>query len=48
MGREKGVWARGATAEAFRSFGWDFESIWIICEGGDYPRLRWEGVRCGE
>jgi hypothetical protein len=26
--------------------GWDFESIWMICEGRDYPRLRWEGVQC--
>ncbi len=28
--------------------GWDFENIWMICEGKDYPRLRWEGVPCGE
>jgi len=26
---------------------WDFESIWTICEGRDYPRLRWEEVECG-
>jgi len=26
--------------------GWDFESTWTICEGQDYPRLRWEGVEC--
>jgi hypothetical protein len=26
--------------------GWDFESVWMICEGKDYPRLRWEGVQC--
>ncbi len=25
---------------------WDFESVWMICEGRDYPRLRWEGVEC--
>jgi hypothetical protein len=27
--------------------GWDFESIWTICEGEDYPRLWWERVQCG-
>jgi hypothetical protein len=27
--------------------GWDFESVWTICEGRDYPRLRWEGPACG-
>lgn len=26
--------------------GWDFENIWMICEGRDYPRLQWEGVEC--
>ncbi len=26
--------------------GWDFESTWTICEGRDYPRLRWEQVQC--
>jgi len=26
--------------------GWDFETIWMICEDKDYPHLRWEGVRC--
>jgi hypothetical protein len=25
---------------------WDFEDVWTICEGRDYPRLRWEGVTC--
>jgi len=28
--------------------GWDFEHIWAICEGRDYPRLRWEGIDCNE
>ncbi len=27
---------------------WDFENTWTICEGKDYPRLRWEQVACGE
>jgi len=26
--------------------GWDFEGVWMICEGRDYPRLRWEGIEC--
>lgn len=28
--------------------GWDFDEVWMICEGKDYPRLRWEGVQCQE
>ena len=28
--------------------GWDFEQVWSICEGKDYPRLRWEQVTCGD
>ena len=27
--------------------GWDFGTIWMICESMDYPRLRWELVQCG-
>ena len=27
---------------------WDFENVWMICEGQDYPRLQWEGVECSE
>ncbi len=26
--------------------GWDFDDVWTICEGVDYPRLRWEGTAC--
>jgi hypothetical protein len=26
--------------------GWDFENVWTICEGVDYPRLKWEMVNC--
>ncbi len=26
--------------------GWDFDDVWVIDEGMDYPRLRWEGVAC--
>jgi hypothetical protein len=27
---------------------WDFNDMWIICEGKDYPRLQWENVQCEE
>jgi hypothetical protein len=27
--------------------GWDFDGVWQICEGRDYPRLRWERAQCG-
>ena len=46
MGREKRSGLGGERASC--SFGWDFENVWMICEGRDYPRLRWEGVRCEE
>ncbi len=38
--------AQMQTAAPFRAAGWDFEEVWMICEGRDYPRLRWEGVDC--
>jgi len=25
---------------------WDFDTVWMICEGRDYPRLQWEGIAC--
>jgi hypothetical protein len=28
--------------------GWDFDNVWMTCEGQDYPRLQWEGVECNE
>ncbi|MEN6575685.1 MAG: GLUG motif-containing protein [Phycisphaerales bacterium] len=34
------------TAATFLDAGWDFENTWTICEGMDYPRLRWEDVDC--
>jgi hypothetical protein len=49
-GPDNGVGTALAAEEMSRqaSFaGWDFENIWMICEGRDYPRLRWEGVECG-
>ncbi len=36
------------TAAPFLTGGWDFESVWMICEGADYPRLQWENVACGD
>jgi len=27
---------------------WDFDTIWMICEGKDYPRLQWEQIQCEE
>jgi len=26
--------------------GWDFKNVWMICEGKEYPHLRWENLRC--
>jgi hypothetical protein len=33
-------------AATFVEAGWDFADTWMICEGKDYPRLRWEQVTC--
>jgi hypothetical protein len=27
---------------------WDFDDIWMICEGIDYPRLQWQNIQCDE
>jgi hypothetical protein len=40
------VTAQMQTAATFLNSGWDFDKTWMICEGKDYPRLRWEGVQC--
>jgi len=34
------------TAQPFLDAGWDLQNVWTICEGKDYPRLRWEGTTC--
>jgi len=34
------------TALPFLNAGWDFEFVWTICEGKDYPRLQWEETVC--
>jgi hypothetical protein len=31
--------------KVFEDAGWDFDTVWMICEG-DYPRLQWEGETC--
>jgi hypothetical protein len=33
-------------ASTFLDAGWDLITVWTVCEGKDYPRLRWEGVQC--
>jgi hypothetical protein len=30
------------TKSTFTGAGWDFENIWDICEGTNYPRLQWQ------
>lgn len=34
--------------DTFETAGWDFEDVWMICEGEDYPHLQWEGIECEE
>ncbi|RPJ23188.1 MAG: hypothetical protein EHM35_17520 [Planctomycetaceae bacterium] len=34
------------TIFTFLDAGWDFDKVWTICEGKDYPRLRWEDRPC--
>jgi len=36
------------TALPFLEAGWDFDNVWMICEGTDYPRLQWEQVNCSD
>ena len=24
---------------------WDFDNVWMICDGNDYPRLQWENIQ---
>jgi hypothetical protein len=33
-------------SQTLAAYGFDFANTWTICEGKDYPRLRWEGVQC--
>jgi hypothetical protein len=44
-----GVALTGVQMKQQASFpGWDFDATWTICEGKDYPRLRWENPACEE
>ena len=36
------------TAATFLAAGWDFDNIWTVCEGLDYPRLQWETAGCDD
>ncbi|MEN6576706.1 MAG: GLUG motif-containing protein [Phycisphaerales bacterium] len=36
------------TAATFLAAGWDFVDVWTICEGKDYPRLKWEAIDCNQ
>jgi mucin-19 len=31
----------------FTDSGWDFATVWMICDGVDYPHFLWEGIRNG-
>ncbi|MHC4119811.1 MAG: hypothetical protein ACYSWO_20120 [Planctomycetota bacterium] len=33
------------SGNVLRDAGWDFDHVWMICEG-DYPRLQWEAEDC--
>ncbi len=34
------------SASTFTNAGWGFNDTWTICEGKDYPRLKWEQATC--
>jgi hypothetical protein len=41
-----GLSLTGEQMERQASFlSWDFDKVWMICEGKDYPRLQWERVQ---
>jgi The GLUG motif len=47
-GNGKGQFLMDAEMTQEASFvDWDFETIWMICEGQGYPHLQWEGIGCG-
>lgn len=35
-------------ADTFIDAGWNFDDVWMICEGEGYPRLQWEQVQCSD
>ncbi len=34
------------SSQTLAAYGFDFINTWTICEGKNYPRLKWEGVQC--
>jgi len=40
--------AQMQTSATFAAVGWDIENTWMICDGKDYPRLRWENTECDD
>jgi trimeric autotransporter adhesin len=38
--------SRMMLTQTFSDAGWDFNDVWTICEGKDYPKLKWENVAC--
>jgi hypothetical protein len=34
------------SSETLATYGFDFVNTWTICEGKDYPKLKWESVEC--
>ena len=39
--------AQMQSREVFENAGWDFDTVWMICEG-EYPRLQWEAQECDD
>jgi len=37
--------AQMQTVVTFMNAGWDLDRVWVISEGKDYPRLRWENAK---
>jgi hypothetical protein len=35
------------TAQECAGETWDFDTVWMICEGQDCPHLQWENIECG-
>ena len=40
--------AQMQTAATFQDLGWDFDTVWTIRDGKDYPRLWWEQKDCSD
>lgn len=41
-GGEGKTTAQMQTQSLYTEAGWDFQNIWTLCEGMDYPRLQWQ------